>query len=423
MAVEIILPRVDMDMATGKFSQWFVAEGAKVEKGQPLFEIETEKAAMEIEATASGILRAIRAKPGDELPVGSVVGMIFAPGEPYPAEGASAAPTPAPEIAPAVASPAQPTVTLVRAEPAPESSGLRATPSARRIARESGLDLAGVAGSGPQGRIQARDVAPAAAPAQARGPSALNRLWLTRGRGAPLVLIHGFGADLNGWRPVVGRLSGDLAAFALDLPGHGLSPLAGEISIEAMADAVENALGEEEVHEAHFIGHSLGGAVAIALAARRGTLARSLTLIAPAGLGPDINGDFLAGFLRAQSEASLSPWMRLLASDEAALGSAMVKTTLRQRRDNGVAAAQSALAAALFPDGVQAFSLRESLGRYGGPAKVIFGLEDRIIPASHARGLPGTVGVHLFAGVGHMPHFEARSEVALLIGESFAAGA
>jgi pimeloyl-ACP methyl ester carboxylesterase len=423
MAVEIILPRVDMDMATGKFSQWFVAEGATVEKGQPLFEIETDKAAMEIEATASGILRAVRAKPGDELPVGSVVGMIFAPGEPYSPEGASAAPAPPPEVEPAVASQAQPSAPLAGAEPDPQPSGLRATPAARRIARESGLELAGVSGTGPQGRIQARDVAPIGAPALVRVPSTLNRLWLMRGRGAPLVLVHGFGADLNGWRPVVGRLRGDLAALALDLPGHGLSPLAGEIGIEPMADAVENALGEEGVHEAHFVGHSLGGAVAIALAARLGALARSLTLIAPAGLGPDINADFLGGFLRAQSEASLAPWMRLLASDEAALGSAMVKTTLRQRRDNGVAAAQSALAAALFPDGVQAFNLREPLGRYNGPAKVIFGLEDRIIPASHARGLPGTVGLHLFPGIGHMPHFEARSEVARLIGENFAAGA
>ena len=86
MAVDVVLPRVDMDMTTGKFTQWFVAEGASVEKGQPLFEIETDKAAMEVEAPASGVLRAVAAKPGDELPVGTVVGVIVAPGEAYLAE-------------------------------------------------------------------------------------------------------------------------------------------------------------------------------------------------------------------------------------------------------------------------------------------------------------------------------------------------
>jgi pyruvate dehydrogenase E2 component (dihydrolipoamide acetyltransferase) len=145
-------------------------------------------------------------------------------------------------------------------------------------------------------------------------------------------------------------------------------------------------------------------------------------LLAPAGLGPDINGAFLAGFLRARSEASLAPWMRLLATDEASLGSAMVPTTLRQRADLGVGEAQAQIAAALFPDGAQAFSVRRHLARIAIPAKVLFGLDDQIIPPHHARGLPGMIGVHLFPGVGHMPHFEARSEVARLVAELAAAG-
>lgn len=91
MAVEVVLPRVDMDMTTGKFTQWFVAEGARVEKGQPLFEIETDKAAMEIEATASGVLRGVAAKPGDQLPVGTVVGVIVAPDEDCSAAGSQRA--------------------------------------------------------------------------------------------------------------------------------------------------------------------------------------------------------------------------------------------------------------------------------------------------------------------------------------------
>jgi pyruvate dehydrogenase E2 component (dihydrolipoamide acetyltransferase) len=422
MAVEVILPRVDMDMTAGKIGQWFFDEGARVEKGQPLFEIETDKAAMEIEAPASGVLRGVAAKSGDELPVGSVVGWIYAPDEPYDAAPAGTSAPPVAEAAPpaggarAVTSPSEP------AARQGDSTGLRATPMARRIARRAGVDLTQVAGAGPRGRIQARDVANRSASTASADHSALSRVWLARGTGAPLVLIHGFGADLNGWRPMVARLSSDRPILALDLPGHGNSKLAGAASFEALVEAIEAALVEERVAAAHLVGHSLGGAVASALAERRSVEARSLMLVAPAGLGPDINGAFIAGFLRARSEASLAPWMRLLATDEASLGSAMVKTTLRQRADLDVGEAQAQIAAALFPDGAQAFSVRDRLARIAVPAKVVFGLDDQIIPPRHARGLPGMVGAHLFPGVGHMPHFEARGEVARLVAELAAAG-
>jgi pimeloyl-ACP methyl ester carboxylesterase len=422
MAVEVILPRVDMDMTAGKIGQWFFDEGARVEKGQPLFEIETDKAAMEIEAPASGVLRRVAAKPGDELPVGSVVGWIFAPDEPY---DAAAANTGAPTIVEAaspvgeIAVPSLHDDAVARQE---DSTNLRATPLARRIARQAGVDLAKVVGSGPHGRIQARDVASQGAPPASADHPAINRVWLARGTGAPLVLIHGFGADLNGWRPMVARLSGARPILALDLPGHGNSKLVGAASFETLVDAIEAALVEERVAAAHLVGHSLGGAVASALVERRSVAARSLMLVAPAGLGPDINGAFIAGFLRARSEASLAPWMRLLTTEEESLGSAIVKTTLRQRADLGVGEAQEEIAAALFPDGAQAFSVRDRLMRIAVPAKVVFGLDDQIIPPRHARGLPGAIGVHLFPGVGHMPHFEARGEVARLVTELAAAG-
>jgi pyruvate dehydrogenase E2 component (dihydrolipoamide acetyltransferase) len=100
----------------------------------------------------------------------------------------------------------------------------------------------------------------------------------------------------------------------------------------------------------------------------------------------------------------------------------MVKTTLRQRADLQVGEAQEQIAAALFPDGAQAFSVHDHLTRVAVPAKIVFGLDDQIIPPRHARGLPGVIGVHLFPGVGHMPHLEARGEVARLVTELAAAG-
>jgi pimeloyl-ACP methyl ester carboxylesterase len=298
--------------------------------------------------------------------------------------------------------------------------GLRATPKARRLARECGIDIAKIAGSGPRGRVQACDVGSPVAKAPAG--ATLHREWLAPGEGPPIILVHGFGADLNGWRPLVRHFAPGRPALALDLPGHGRSEPVESQGLEPLVDELQAALAEEGVGPAHFVGHSLGAAVAVAFAARQPKAVRSLTLLAPGGLGPDFNGAFIEGFLRARSEASLAPWLRLLASDEAALGVAMAKATLRQRRETGVGAAQAKIAAALFPDGVQAFDVREKLARFAGPKKIIFGLDDRIIPARHAHGLPGAVAVHLFANIGHMPHLEARDEVAELIQDNVAAG-
>ena len=150
MAVEVILPRVDMDMATGKISKWHVKDGDTVIEGGALFEIETDKAAMEIEAPASGIIRNILVAEGATAPVGSAVAYIYAEGEvmvgrvAVPASDAKVVPAlePAAARSPAIAA----------------SDGVRATPLARRLARQLGQSLTSVSGSGPHGRIVADDV-------------------------------------------------------------------------------------------------------------------------------------------------------------------------------------------------------------------------------------------------------------------------
>jgi len=426
MAREVVLPRVDMDMATGKMGRWFVAEGERVREGQPLFEIETDKAAMEVEAPASGVLRGVRAKTGDALPVGSVVGWIVGEDEAFDPDLQALAG----ELRALLGASAPP---AERASTKSARGRGRATPLARRLARARGLDLADVAGSGPNGRVQALDVTLYERPARVEPSSGaaqgarLNRLWLQKGEGAPLVFIHGFGADLNGWRPLLAHLPAPRPAFALDLPGHGGSPLAGDSSFTALISAVRAALAGEGIGAAHLVGHSLGGAIAAALAAGRmgeesGFRALSLMLIAPAGLGPEVNWAFLAGFLRARSEASLTPWMRLLAADPVSLGSALVKTTLRQREGGALLEAQTRLAETLFPDGVQAFSIRHWLADPAIPTKIVVGAEDQIIPPRQCEGLSGLIAIHRFAGVGHMPHLEARREVARLVDELAKAG-
>ncbi len=425
MATEIIFPRVDMDMASGRFSRWLVEEGRPVAKGEPLFEIETDKAAMEIDAPASGILRGVRAARGEEVPVGAAVGWIVSHGEAW-REPASAAPHPEPAILSVPEAAAAPSeVAPPAAVLDPPTTLLRATPLARREARRLAIDLHRVQGTGPRGRILAADLPrqqDATTPPDAAAPdllrTGLHREW--RGQpehaaGLPLVFLHGFGSDLSGWRAVSAGLQGSHRLLLVDLPGHGRSGAAGSTGFEDLVDAVQAVLDEEGVRRCVLVGHSLGGAVALGLLDAGIVEVAALCLLAPAGLGPEIDGSFLSGLLRARSEASLAPWLRRLFADPAAVTPAFVRATLRGRTGDHVAC-QQALAEAVFPDGTQGISLRHVLGRVTMPAKVVWGTRDTIIPPRHAAALPGRIALHRVEA-GHMPHVEAAPLVSALIAE------
>jgi pyruvate dehydrogenase E2 component (dihydrolipoamide acetyltransferase) len=186
VASEVILPRLGQGMEAGTIVRWLKAEGDSVDKGEPLFELDTDKVTQEVEAEASGVLLKIVVREG-EVPVGTAIAYLGEAGEevPEPAEEAETA-QPAPEPAEAVSDTRQVSETpeVARApEPAPVAATgnggrIKASPLARRIARERGIDLAALAGTGPEGRIVAEDVEravvapakrPAAAPAAAPG--------------------------------------------------------------------------------------------------------------------------------------------------------------------------------------------------------------------------------------------------------------
>ncbi|CDX37034.1 Dihydrolipoyllysine-residue acetyltransferase component of pyruvate dehydrogenase complex [Mesorhizobium sp. SOD10] len=173
MPTEVILPKVDMDMATGQISRWFAEEGAHVKKGDVLFEIETDKAAMEIDAPASGTLRNITGKERVDIPVGEPVAWIYADDEVYEAKQGeapisplvgemSAQPTEGRAVPPTSRSFAPPSglpaISPTGGEISQSPSAARATPLARRLAREAGLAIAGIKGSGPRGRVVRADV-------------------------------------------------------------------------------------------------------------------------------------------------------------------------------------------------------------------------------------------------------------------------
>jgi pyruvate dehydrogenase E2 component (dihydrolipoyllysine-residue acetyltransferase) len=166
MAISVVMPALEMAQDSGKLVSWLKQEGESVRKGELLLEVETDKAVVEVEAAADGILAGITAKPGDVVHVGHTIAWLVKPGESVPA--AVAAPTVAasqPEVAPPAA------VTAPIGAPAPARSTPRISPKARRLAQEKGVDISRLSGSGPGGEILADDIL-AAASTQTSGKSA-----------------------------------------------------------------------------------------------------------------------------------------------------------------------------------------------------------------------------------------------------------
>ena len=154
MAISVVMPALEMAQETGKLLAWRKKEGEQITKGEPLLEIETDKAVVEVEAPADGLLAAISAKVGDEIPVGQIIAWLVKPGEAVPAatvqqQSPSARATTAPERATGSA----PSASDPTAAAAPQIS-----PKARRLAKELGVDFTKITGTGPDGVITAEDV-------------------------------------------------------------------------------------------------------------------------------------------------------------------------------------------------------------------------------------------------------------------------
>ncbi len=142
MATPVIMPKIEMAQEKATVIEWLKEEGDQVEKGEPLLEVETDKVTMEVEAPATGVLAGLRGEPGEKIPVTETIAYVLEPGEEIPEE-------PPTKVEPEPPGPTE------EAE-APEEGD--ATPVARRLAEAEGIDLSSVEGSGPQGKITKSDV-------------------------------------------------------------------------------------------------------------------------------------------------------------------------------------------------------------------------------------------------------------------------
>jgi pyruvate dehydrogenase E2 component (dihydrolipoamide acetyltransferase) len=359
----LTMPKWGLAMTKGQVVAWLLDEGAEVRPGLELVEIETEKVVSPIEATTSGVLRRKVAREGDVVHVGGLLGVI-----------------------------ATASVTDSQIEHDVEEF------QAHYIPEEVEEEVAGPA-------LETVDI------------DQRRIRYLRRGEGdESAVLIHGFGGDLNSWMFNHESLASSHSVYALDLPGHGSSSKqVGDGTLEGFAKNLGGFLDSVGVSKAHLVGHSMGGAVAAMFALSHPQRCLSLALIAGAGLGPEIDGEYIRGFVSATRRNDLRPQLEKLFADSRLITRQMVDDTLKYKRLDGVELALRTIASQFCTANRQSVSLREQLVELKMPIMALWGSEDRIIPASQATNLPKHVRTELLPGYGHMVHMEAASKVNLAI--------
>lgn len=366
MSIEpIVMPKWGLAMKEGMVAEWHIQPGTEIKAGQEIMDIETSKIANVYESPISGSFRKIVVNAGDTVPVGALLGVV--------------APTDVDDQA--------------------------VDAYVQEFIDNFDWDAAaGETGPEPE-TIDA-------------GGTRLRFLKMGEAGGAPTIFIHGYGGDLNNWMFNQEALSDNNTTYALDLPGHGGSTKdvgAGDLAV--FTDAVILFMDAKNIKKAHLVGHSMGGATALAFAVDNPNKAASLTLIAPAGLGSEINMEYINGFIEQKRAKKLRTVLELLVADPKAITSEMVDEVIKFKRVDGVGPALEKLRDGLMPGGQQGTQLKEALSTLSAPTQVIWGRNDKVLPVGHADNLPGNVTVTLYDDAGHMPHMEKAAEVNELIGK------
>jgi pyruvate dehydrogenase E2 component (dihydrolipoamide acetyltransferase) len=361
----VTVPKWGLAMTEGTVVAWHANEGNKVEAGSDLVEIETPKITNIYESPASGVLRRCVAKLGETLPVGALLAVL------------------ADE----------------------ETSDAEIDAFVERFVREFVPESVS--------ESESESFKPQTIEVDGRR---MRYLRMGEAESAPIVLIHGFGGDLNSWLFTQPALAQEYPVYAIDLPGHGgSSKQVNGGGLSFLASAVFELMTALELGSASLVGHSLGGAVAVQLGLSHPDRVRTLSLIAPVGFGPDINMNYVEGFMRSNRPRQLRPFVEQLFANPALVGRKMLDDIIAYKRLDGAVDALSNIAATIFKDGRQAVDLTPRLAELALPLQIIWGEADRIIPAAHVNSLPDSVRVNILPAAGHMVHMEKAQEVNELV--------
>ena len=367
--VAVTMPKWGLSMQLGKITGWIVAEGDDVSPGDELADIETDKIAGTLEAAGAGTVRRIIARVGEDVPVSGTIALIAPPDVSDDDLDAAAAQARA----------------VIDAGVPDDAAGGPAVETA-----DIGGRKVSYAGTGQDGEV--------------------------------VLLVHGYGGDRNSWLFLQEPLAARHRVYALDLPGHGTSSKdVGDGSVDTLADAVLGVLDAIGAERAHLVGHSLGGAVALAATARDPRRVSSLTLIAPSGFGTEVNAGYLRGFADAQTRRELKPVVGDLFADDSLVTRQLIDDLLAYKRLDGVDAALRTLLGTLLDGDTQRAGSAAAVAAIGGavPVTVVWGSADRVIPSGQAESVTGAAR-HVLDGAGHMPHMERPAEVQAAIEDAMA---
>jgi pyruvate dehydrogenase E2 component (dihydrolipoamide acetyltransferase) len=240
----------------------------------------------------------------------------------------------------------------------------------------------------------------------------------------PVVFLHGFAGDRDSWIGQVVALETRRRIIAFDLPGHGMAldwPEIGHAGIAAKA--VIGSLSALGIERFHLVGHSMGGATATLIALKLAPTQRlaSLTLLAPGGFGTEINQRLVRRYATATAEHEIHALLEQFFGYERPVPQAIARRMAEIRRDPRVTATLARIVEAILDGERQKTFDLDDLADLPHSIRIIWGDQDRVLPTRQARKAPGIVGVHVFRGVGHMPHLEVPREVTRLIQEAIAA--